>query len=243
MMGKPMTMEEAQQAVVTKTTSGILVLPADGYHATTNAVQMKRMLNQARVACIQCTTCTQLCPRHMLGHPLQPHKIMRKMSMGTPIQNLLEDPDIRNAQLCCECGICETFACPMGLFPRKINGMIKGELAKAGIRYQGKEQQWTANPLREGRKAPSDKVAARVGVKKYYDYEITDMISGAVDRVEIPLKMHIGAPAFAMVSAGDRVQVGQRIAQPPEGALGAVIHASIAGRVVKVGDRIVIEKE
>ena len=243
MMGKPMTMEEAQQAVVTKTTSGILVLPADGYHATTNAVQMMRMLNQARVACIQCTTCTQLCPRHMLGHPLQPHKIMRKMSMGTPIQNLLEDPDIRNAQLCCECGICETFACPMGLFPRKINGMIKGELAKAGIRYQGKEQQWTANPLREGRKAPSDKVAARVGVKKYYDYEITDMISGAVDHVEIPLKMHIGAPAVAMVSAGDRVRLGQRIAQPPEGALGAVIHASIAGRVVKVGDRIVIEKE
>ena len=100
-----------------------------------------------------------------------------------------------------------------------------------------------ANPLRDGRKAPSDKVAARVGVRKYYDYEITDIICGTVDRVEIPLKMHIGAPAVAQVCVGDRVRAGQCIAQPPEGALGAVIHASIDGRVVKVSDRIVIEKE
>lgn len=243
MMGKPMTMEEAEQAVVTKTTSGILVLPADGYHATTNQIDLKRMLKQASAACIQCTNCTQLCPRHMLGHPLQPHKIMRKMAVGGEIQNMLDDPDIRNAQLCCECGICEVYACPMGLFPRKINSMLKSELSKAGIRYQAPEQQWTASFLRDGRKAPSDKIAARAGVRKYYNYEIKDIICASASRVEIPLKMHIGMPAAAKVTVGDRVRVGQVIAQPPEGALGAVIHASITGRVVSVGDRIVIEKE
>ena len=243
MMGKPMTMEEAERAVVTKTTSGILVLPADGYHATTNQVDFKRMLRQASIACIQCTNCTLLCPRHMLGHPLRPHMIMRKMALGSDMQRLLDDPDIRNAQLCCECGICETYACPMGLFPRKINGMLKGELGKAGIRYQAPDQVWTASPLREGRKAPSEKVASRVGVRKYYDYEIKDILYAAVSRVEIPVKMHIGAPSVATVSVGDRVRLGQVIAQPPEGALGALIHASIDGRVVSVGERIVIEKE
>ena len=244
MMGKPMTMEQAETAVVTKTTSGILVLPDDGYHATTYEVNFKRMLNRARSACIQCTACTQLCPRHMLGHPLQPHKIMRKMAMmGEHMDELLQDADIRNAQLCCECGICETYACPMGLFPRKINSMLKGELGKAGIRYQAPDKEWSASPLREGRKAPSEKAAARVGVKKYYDYQITDMISASVSLVEIPLKMHIGAPCVALVAVGDRVKSGQLIAQPPEGALGAVIHASISGRVIAVGERIVIEKE
>ena len=80
MMGKPVTMEEARWAVVTKTTSGILVLPAGGYHARTHAVDLERMLQRARSACIQCSACTQLCPRHMLGHPLQPHRIMRALS-------------------------------------------------------------------------------------------------------------------------------------------------------------------
>ena len=243
MMGKPMTMEEAEKAVVTKTTSGILVLPADGYHANTHTIALKRMLKQASIACIQCTNCTQLCPRHMLGHPLRPHMIMRKMAVASDVQQILDDPEIRNAQLCCECGICETFACPMGLFPRKINAMLKGELGKAGIRYQAPQQQWEASPLREGRKAPSDKVATRVGVRKYYNYEITDIITASDSRVEIPVKMHIGAPCIPTVSVGDRVREGQVIAEPPEGALGALIHASINGRVTAVGERIVIEKE
>ena len=243
MMGKPMTMEEAESAVVTKTTSGILVLPIDGYHATTYQVHLKRMLKQARTACIQCTACSQLCPRHMLGHPLRPHMIMRKMALGGDIQQMLDDPEIRNAQLCCECGICETYACPMGLFPRKINAMLKAELGKAGIRYQAPDKEWTASPLREGRKAPSEKTANRVGVRKYYNYEIKDIIVASADRVEIPVKMHIGAPSVATVSVGDFVRAGQVIAQPPEGALGAYVHASIDGRVVSVGQRIIIEKE
>ena len=131
----------------------------------------------------------------------------------------------------------------MGLFPRKINSILKTELSKAGIRYQAPEQKWSASFLRDGRKAPSDKIAARAGVRKYYNCEIKDIICASPYRVEIPLKMHIGAPAAAKVTVGDRVWVGQMIAQPPEGALGAVIHASITGRVVSVGDRIVIEKE
>lgn len=243
MMGKPMTMQDAANAVVTKTTSGILVLPKDGYHACTSQVDLRRMLNQARSACIQCTACTQLCPRHMLGHPIQPHRIMRKMAMGGSMEQLLDDPDIRNAQLCCECGICETYACPMRLFPRKINAMLKGELAKAGIRYRAEEKDWAANPMREHRKAPSERTAARVGVQKYYDYEITGLVTAEPDKVELPLRMHIGAPAVPVVAVDDRVRKGELIARAPEGALGAAIHASISGQVVQVGSRIVIEKK
>lgn len=50
-------------------------------------------------------------------------------------------------------------------------------------------------------------------------------------------------PGGIPIAVGDRVRVGRVIAQPPEGALGAIIHASITGRVVSVGERIVIEKE
>ena len=49
--------------------------------------------------------------------------------------------------------------------------------------------------------------------------------------VRIPLKMHIGAPAVPVVKTGDVVSVGDLIAEIKEGALGARVHASIAGKV------------
>lgn len=243
MMGKPLSMDELDSAVVTKTTSGILVLPADGYHARSSAVDIRHMLNRARSACIQCSFCTQLCPRHQLGHPIQPHRVMRKMAAGGAVKDMLDDPVIQTAQLCCECGVCESYACPMGLYPRKINSLIKGELAAAKIRRQNETQEMRPSPYREERKAPSKRVAARTGVLKYYDYEIKELLESTPDRVSIPVRMHIGAPSEPVVREGDRVAEGQVIARPPEGALGAVIHASAGGRVQSVGDRIVIVRE
>ena len=240
MMGQPIA--DPDKAVVTKTTSGILVLPPDGYHAGQNAVPVRAMLNRARSACIQCTTCSQLCPRHMLGHPLEPHKIMRKVASGVDIKELLDDPDIRNAQLCCECGVCETYACPMDLQPRKINSLIKRELASAKIRYERKETEWTVNSLRDERLVPTERLAARAGVHKYYDYDISELIEDTPDEVCIPLKMHVGAPCVPVVAAGDTVSVGDLIAKPPEGALGADIHATISGKIGAVTDCITITR-
>ncbi|MBQ2094691.1 MAG: SLBB domain-containing protein [Firmicutes bacterium] len=176
MMGKPVPPEELADAVVTKTTGGILVLPADGYHARVSQLNVKRMLSRAKSACIQCTSCSQLCPRHLLGHPLQPHMIMRKMAMGGEPKDMLDDPVIQSAALCCECGICEVYACPMGLNPRKINAIIKGELREAGIRYERTGDSWTPSPEREVRKAPTDKVAARAGVYRYNKLEVGNYV-------------------------------------------------------------------
>ena len=50
----------------------------------------------------------------------------------------------------------------------------------------------------------------------------------------LKLQQHIGAPAKAVVSVGDRVQAGQLVGDIPEGALGAKIHASIEGTVTAV---------
>ena len=131
----------------------------------------------------------------------------------------------------------------MGLMPRRINGMLKRELAAAGIKYERTQDWYSPSSMREYRKAPAQKVANRAGVHKYYDYEIKDLVTGDVDRVDIPLNMHIGAPAEAVVKTGDRVNVGDLIAASRQGKLGAKIHESISGRVSAVGDRITIIKE
>ncbi len=52
----------------------------------------------------------------------------------------------------------------------------------------------------------------------------------------IPLSMHLGAPANPIVSVGDTVKVGQKIAEAA-GFISAPIHASISGKVVAIEDR------
>jgi len=69
---------------------------------------------------------------------------------------------------------------------------------------------------------------------------IQDFVS---DTVRIIMSMHIGAPSVPVVKEGDHVNVGDLIAETPEGAMGALIHASISGRVESVGNRIVIVKD
>ena len=244
MMGEPLTMEQVSDAVVTKTTSGIIVLPEDSYLSHHSAINLKHTINRARSVCIQCELCTQLCPRFLLGHPLEPHRIMRQLAMsGGDITTMLDDPFVRQAQICCECGICETIACPMGLQPCKVNKIIKSELIKTGIKYVRDEKEYHPHPMMEDRKVASKKAASRSGVLQYYDYKFDELIVDTPDSVSIPIKMHIGAPSESVVSVGSNVLEGQLIAKCPDGAMGANIHASITGKISFVGNRIVITRE
>ena len=130
----------------------------------------------------------------------------------------------------------------MGLQPRQVNIFVKEELAKAGIRYQRTGGGWTPQEAREWRKAPSRRMAVRLGVGKYYDYEIDSLLTPEIGRVRLPLKQHIGAPAVPEVRTGDTVVPGQRIAGCPDGAMGAHLCASIGGVVTAVDDAITIER-
>lgn len=240
-MGRYMTKEEGLKQHVTKTTSGILVLPDSVRGAIAHETDVRHMLNRAKSACIQCSFCTQMCPRHMLGHPLRPHRIMRKMSLSSDFSELLKDEDIRQAAVCCECGVCELYACPMGLQPRTINSLLKKELGKAGIRYEKSADSWEADKNRPLRQVPAKRMAARSGVLKYFDYDILKMVEDCLPQIEIPLKMHIGVPAEPVVASGDRVCAGQMIARCPEGQLGANICAGIGG-TAEVTDHSIIIK-
>ena len=241
MMGKPLTKEQALATTVTKTTSGYILLPKDSRLPSLHQTPVEHTINRAKAACIQCTYCTELCPRHMLGHPIQPHKMMRKIACGS-VEGMIDDPEALNALLCCECGVCELFACPMGLQPRKVNALVKAELGKRGIRYPKQDKEYHPDASREYRKIPTKRAANRAGAGKYYDYVIKECKELTPARVAISLKQHIGAPGQAVVAVGDKVRCGQLIAKCPDGSLGANIHASMDGTVKEVGSVIVIEK-
>ena len=235
MMGARYLGQSIAAQPVTKTTSGIIVL-RDERALAEASLDMPRMLRRARSVCIQCQQCSELCPRHLLGHPLQPHKIMRKLAFQQEPQALLDDADIRAAALCCECGVCEVYACPMGLAPRCINAMLKQELGRAGIRWQGADEALAAHPLRDCRQVPAAALAARLGLSRYAAAGHPDICRGvATDTVDILLKQHIGAPAVPIVAAGDVVRVGDLIAEAAADALSVPMHSSVDGEVVAVG--------
>lgn len=244
LMGRMVNQDQLADEYVTKTTSGIIVLDEAAPLVMRRNRSVESMLKIGRAACIQCSFCTEMCTRHMLGHPLQPHKIMRKLAYNSDVEKILDDDDVKQALICSECGVCEEYACPMGLQPRRINKILKTVYAQNKVRYpKPEEMQWEAHSARETRKVPSKRIAARMGVDKYYDYDIREIVEVNPSRAQISTKMHIGAAAKPIVSQGDIVKKGQLIAEVEAGQMGANVHASISGIVVYADDnRIVIER-
>jgi electron transport complex protein RnfC len=60
-------------------------------------------------------------------------------------------------------------------------------------------------------------------------------VAAVPERLIIPLQQHIGAPAKPLVSIGEKVLKGQKLARP-EGYVSAPVHASSSGTVVAIED-------
>lgn len=223
--------------VVTKTTSGLLVLPPEHTVVARKVMDPERLRRITQNICCQCSQCTDMCPRHLLGHSLHPHKLMRVLS-----SQVLESPAAREALLCSECGVCEKFACPMQVSPRELNAQIKQALMREGQRWQApdaeKGKTLQAHPFRAVRAVPTKRLMQRLDVLRY-DRHFDTAVVFTPERVSIPLRQHIGAPAQCLVAPGQAVREGDVIGEIPEKALGARVHASISGVVASIDDGLV----
>ncbi|NCB92286.1 MAG: NADH-quinone oxidoreductase subunit J [Clostridia bacterium] len=220
---------------VTKTTNAVLVLPED--HMIVQKKMRKPSIDMKRAAsiCCQCRTCTDLCPRHNLGHPIDPALFMRAAA-NQDFQDL--NPYL-NANFCSSCGICEMYACPQSLAPRSLLADMKVGLKKAGVKPPQGVVPVPVKESREYRKVPEERLMARLALTKYDKEAPIDDTVAEVKKVSINLSQHIGAPAQPIVTIGDKVVIGQMIAKPAQG-LSVAIHASIAGMVTDVTDRAIV---
>lgn len=225
-------------AVVTKTTGGVIVLPRGHFLHVNARTPVAAMRRRATAACIQCRYCSELCPRYLIGHPFETHRVMRAFAAGVETTS----EAARQAMLCCECGVCELYACPMGLSPRRINIAVKQAMRAAGQKFEGScEVSGARDDWREFRHVPVPRLAARVGITAYMDIHPADCREVRPESVRIPLRQHIGAPARPIVAPGETVAAGQVIGEIPEGALGARVHASIDGVVTGVDQAVSIK--
>ncbi len=225
---------------VTKTTGGLLVLPDDHLLIRRRTQSLDSVVAMARTVCEQCCLCTELCPRHLIGHELPPHLIVRAVNYQKADQT--ESSTVLSALTCSECGICEAYACPVEISPMRLNKALKQQLRPKGAKYVGELRPLT--PMAEYRLLPVSRLLTRINLDKMNFKAPLNEAEYHPDQVVLPFVQHIGAPAQAVVKEGDSVHSGDLIAVMEEGKLGVPLHASISGKVKTINqNHIVIVKE
>ncbi|MBL4889329.1 MAG: SLBB domain-containing protein, partial [Candidatus Lindowbacteria bacterium] len=226
---------------ITKKTSGLIVFPKDHSYVEKRSENVKISWKRAASACTVCEDCTKYCPRYLLGHRVLPHRAMR----SSALQLGGEQPPMQgwalSGAICCECGICTLWSCPMDLRPREMMAVIKQKMMQTKTVNPFKGLDGPIHPAYEDRKIP---VARLIKGLELQDWDVEAPIQ--LERIEpaivrIPLSQHIGAPCTPVVAKGDKVKAGDLIGEIPEGALGARVHASVTGEVINISDHIEIK--
>ncbi len=215
---------------ITKTSGGFIVVPRDHHQVRRNPPPQHR--HDKKSACDQCMHCTEFCPRYLLGYAIEPHKVMR--SVGFEGEKAAGWGQL--GLLCCECSVCDLYACPEDLPPKQMCVRSKDIWRKMPEKPAPLIGLGNAHPKRDARPIPQYTLVRRQDLLQWDVH--APMMQRAYDpqTVQLLLGQHIGAPAVPSVKQGDTVRAGDLVASPPDGKLGATIHASIDGRVSRIDD-------
>lgn len=234
--GGPMTGPIASDRdVVTKTSNAVIVLPPDHYVIRRKEINIGVQVKRAMSACCQCHYCTDLCPRHLIGHPIDPARLMRAVATDCST-----DPTpFLNANFCSGCGLCEMFSCFQGLSPRSIILEVRKQMKANGVPAPEPVMS-PVHPNREGRRVSIKRLLARLNLSQYVSKAPYQDVAVPVKQVKLLLTQGIGAPAVPAVKAGDTVKKGQTVATPSPDKLSVALHASVDGTVTEVTDRYIL---
>jgi len=220
---------------ITKTATGVVILPRDHHVMERKLKPNKVQAKIGKSACDQCRYCTEYCPRFLLGYQVEPHAVMRSLAFtatGADYWNQF-------AALCCSCGLCTLYACPEELFPKEACDDSRAEMRRQQMKWTGP---MTVKPhgMRDGRHVPIKTLTRKLHVQQY-DLP-APLYSGKIEpnRLVLPLKQSAGTACLAKVKAGDRVSAGQIIGEPAPNAMGAILHAPLAGRIREVTEQQII---
>ena len=222
-------------APVTKTSGGIYILPPDHVLVRRHGRPMNDINRIGRSACDQCSFCTEMCPRYLLGHPIEPAKAMRALGFTMEKASL-----IVGTTYCCECNLCSMIACPEDLDPKNVCVQDKQLVKQMGLKWERAGREIRPHAMYAARRTPTQRLITKLGLGQFRNHGTLREGVVATGRVRLPLKQHVGAPCTPNVTVGTKVREGDLVATLPDGQLGAPIHASISGTVTAVGDTIEI---
>jgi len=235
MMGKAVS---DLNTTVSKTTSGLVIIDSESHLAGRKSQSERTFRKIGKSTCDQCSLCTEMCPRYLMGYPIQPHLVMRSLLTSDPLSSSLT----HWAQACCECNVCSLWACPEELDPRNVCATTKRDLRQKCMWQEAEQQQslmTEAHPLKEYRSVPTQRLMRKLGLDKLYRRAPFREDIPSPHSLRISMKQHIGAAAEPLVSVGDRVKKGQPLARAAEAALSVPVHAPRDGVVAAVEEDVI----
>ena len=237
MMG---TLEDNHDALVDKTTGGVIVLPGrPRAHPPPPAGLASRSSRIGQSACDQCSFCTELCPRWLLGHPIEPHRAMRSLGF-----NLVGEANTAGTSFCCECNLCSLYSCPEDLDPKNVCTQNKRRLAAEKKRWenpavpppprrnpprQPQGPHGTPDPEARAGAVPQRRAVARGAARGQHGGHQAETTRRRTLPVHRPARPAGDEGPGGGPAAGDRRQAGPR--RP--------VHASIDGAVTAIRDGVV----
>jgi cobalamin reductase len=217
---------------IDKATSGLVVLPKNHPLIEKRLRKQKSSIRRGRSVCDQCSMCTEMCPRYMLGYSVQPHKVMRNlMFTGSSTHSNVHS----SALLCSECSLCSMYACPEDLDPRDMCIHSKTEIKKSGADVKAEISKiglpiFDVHPLREFRKLPSKRLLASLAIDRYEKPAPYKPVNFVPDEVNVKIYPH----SKVLFKTGDKVKVAQKISDLDVKTFGVPSHASVNGTVGKI---------
>lgn len=224
---------------VSRTTGGLIVVPAN--HDLVRRRQRSQVTIEqiGRSACDQCSFCTELCPRFLLGHPIEPHLAMRNLGFHEVGEKM-----IMGTSFCCECNLCTLYSCPEDLDPKNACVTSKVQLKLKGMSWPKEDlaHRNTPHPMEKYRHIPVKKLMLKLGLSNYQN--VGPLLTETVEpkSLRVLMSQHVGAPATPVVKPGDRVTAEQVLGTVPKDKLGVPVHAPLAGVVRTVApDAVVLD--
>jgi Na+-translocating ferredoxin:NAD+ oxidoreductase RnfC subunit len=220
---------------ITKTATGAVILPRAHHIIQRKLTPPKSQSGIGKSACDQCRYCTEYCPRYLLGYAVEPHQVMRTLAFTATGQDVFN----QWAALCCSCGLCTLYACPEELFPKEACDDAKAEMRRLGQKWNGPATV-KPHPMHDGRRVPIKSLIRKLHLQ---DYDLPAPLEAAPinpRRLVLPLKQGAGVPNQPIVRVGDKVSAGQPLGAVPPNAMGALIHAPLAGRITELTNTQVI---
>ncbi|MCC6819316.1 MAG: SLBB domain-containing protein [Verrucomicrobia subdivision 3 bacterium] len=220
---------------ITKTATGVVILPRTHHTIERKLKPAKVQAKIGKSACDQCRYCTEYCPRFLLGYAVEPHQVMRSLAFTATGADYFN----QWAAMCCACGLCTLYACPEELYPKEACDEAKAAMRAKQIKWTGPMNP-KPHPMHDGRRVPIQSLTRKLHVE---DYDSPAPLSAEIispNRLVLPLKQSAGTPCVPKVKPGERVSAGQVIGEPAANALGAILHAPMAGMVRAVNEQQII---
>jgi Na+-translocating ferredoxin:NAD+ oxidoreductase RnfC subunit len=201
----------------------LLVLSAHHPLVARAPVDADRELRKVASACGNCRACAELCPPRNQGAPFDPQRALLSLAQG-----FAPGPALLGALHCSGCGVCEWYACPVGLKPAFLLGQAKARLLAAGAEAPAWTPSEQASDTERARVIPWRRAAVRLGLADIATPQ------GPLVHFEAP-RVSLAPQGKPLVRVGDQVVEGQKLSQGP-------CFASLSGRVSSVGERIVLQR-